>query len=376
MTEQTEPKPVKSYREQNFELAEKFDSYLGARGFAITTRRGYKHVALDFCDFIRAESVAEVEPVVIRQYIAYLCSRGCTPKTIAREVYALRSFFGFLGRTGVVDLSPLRFIRNRRLPKRLPRSLTEKRMDRLLDAADDPREKAIVEVAYATGCRIAELSSIRLENLNFEDGTGGTIKIVGKGGKEGMVYFGSPAARAIKAYLNGRQSGFLFQRDGMLPQQGTVVLVADKRRSQRFWWGRWVEYETKNGKVKSIRRSKYLGTASKIRTKAQARRRFKELVKVPREQPKAPGPLGTRTIRNIIYRVAKRAGLGRVNPHAIRHSFATHLVDGGADLVYVSKLMRHENINTTAIYLHTSTASLRRVYDRCHPRSGKGKHDK
>ena len=68
--------------------------------------------------------------------------------------------------------------------------------------------------------------------------------------------------------------------------------------------------------------------------------------------------------------------MGRVNPHAIRHSFATHLVDGGADLVYVSKLMRHENINTTAIYLHTSTASLRRVYDRCHPRSGKGKHGK
>ena len=373
MNEQANRKPVKSYREKNFEQAERFDSYLGARGFAVTTRRGYRHIALDFCDFIHSESLSEVDPIVVRQYIAYLCSRSRSPKTISREVYALRSFFDFLGRAGVVDLSPLRLIRNRRLPKRLPRSLTEKKMERLLDAADDPREKAIVEVMYATGCRIAELSSIRLENLNFEDGTGGTIKIVGKGGKEGIVYFGPPAARAIRKYLHGRTTDFLFESDGIPPQQGTVVLCTDGRRKSKYWSGRWFEYRQQDGKIKRILRQKYLGSVEKVRTRAQAWRRFKALVKVPTERPRAPGSLSTRAIRNIIYRIAQRAGLGKVNPHALRHSFATHLLDRGADLVYVSQLMRHENISTTAIYLHTTTTSLRRVYDRCHPRSGKGK---
>ena len=372
MNEQTEPKPVKSYREQNLALAEKFDSYLGAQGFAITTRRGYKHIALDFCDFIRSESVAEVDHTVVRQYIAYLSSRDCTPQTISREVYGLRSFFEFLGRAGVVDLSPLRLIRNRTLPKRLPRWLTEKEMERFLAAADEPRDKAIVEVMYATGCRISELCSIRLEDVDFE---GRTIRVIGKGNKECLLIFGSRAARAMKAYLNGRECGFLFQSDGIPLQKGRVVLCTNKR-GRKYWLGLWQEYREQGGKVRRIAHSKHLGAASKVHTKEQARRRFKDLVKVPTERAKAPGPLDTRTVRNIIYRIAQQAGLGHRNPHAIRHSFATHLLDRGADLLYVSKLMRHKNISTTAIYLHTTTASLRRVYDRCHPRSGKGRHGK
>ena len=359
-------KPVKSYRRENLALAEKFDDYLGARGFSPHTIRAYGRVVADFHDFIRAESVAEVEHTVVRQWIAYLCSRGCSPQTISREVYALRSFFEFLGRAGLVELSPLRLIRNRRLPKRLPRFLTEKEMDRLLAAADDPRDKAIVEVVYATGCRIAELSSIRLENINFQ---GRSIRVLGKGNQEGMVYFGKPAARAIKKHLRGRTSGFLFQNDGIRPQQGSVVLCTDSRRKSKYWSGRWFEYREGGGKVKRILRQKYLGSVQKIRTKKQAWRRFKMLVKVPTERSKPPGPLGVRSLRSIIYRLAQRAGLGRVNPHALRHSFGTHLVDHGADVMYVSKLMRHESVRTTQIYLHTSTAGLRRVYNRCFPRA-------
>jgi site-specific recombinase XerD len=87
--------------------------------------------------------------------------------------------------------------------------------------------------------------------------------------------------------------------------------------------------------------------------------------------------MDTRAMRNIIYRVGKRAGLERVNPHAIRHSFATHLLDRGAGLLYVSKLLGHASVSTTAIYLHTSTAALADVVKRCHPRWGKeGKHGK
>ncbi len=369
MSEQTVPKPVKSYREQNLALAEKFDTYLGARGYSLHTRRAYKRVVSDFCQFVRSENVAEVEHTVVRQYIAYLSGRGCNPQTISREVYALRSFFDFLGRAGLVDLSPLRLIRNRRLPKRLPRWLTEKEMERFLAAADKPRDKAVVELAYATGCRISELSGIRLEDINFAQRT---IRVLGKGKKERMVLFGRPAARAMKAYLNGHERGFLFQSDGIPPQKGRVVLVTNKRRRRKYWLGLWQEYREQGGKTRRIARSKYLGAASKIRTKEQARRRFKELVKVPTERPKAPGPMDTRSMRNIIYRVGKRAGLGRVNPHAIRHSFATHLLNGGANLLYVKELLGHASVSTTAIYLHTSTAALAEVVKRCHPRWGKG----
>jgi integrase/recombinase XerC len=358
--------PVKSYRRENRVLAEKFETYLGARGFSPHTIRAYKRVTLDFCDFVRAESVAEVEHTVVRQWIAYLCSRGCNPQTISREVYALRSFFDFLGRAGLVDLSPLRLIRNRRLPKRLPRFLSEEKIERLLAAAVDPRDKAIVEVIYASGCRIAELSSIRLENIDFQ---GRSIRVLGKGNKEGMVYFGRPAARAIRKHLRGRTTGFLFQNNGILPQQGTVVLCGDGQHRSKYWSGRWFEYREEGGKVKRILRQKYLGSVQKVRTKKQAWRRFKALVKVPTERSKPPGPLGVRSLRNIIYRLAQRAGLGHVNPHALRHSFGTHLVDHGADVMYVKELMRHKSVSTTQIYLHTSTAAVRRVYDRCFPRA-------
>ena len=373
MTEQTEPKPVKSYREQNFALAEKFDDYLGARGYAITTRRGYKHVALNFSDFIGSESVAEIDPTVVRQWIAWLKQRDCTPQTISREVYALRSFFEFLGRAGVVDLSPLRLIRNRRLPKRLPRWLTEKEMERFLAAADNRRDKAILEVMYASGCRIAELCSIRLEGVDFE---GQTVRIIGKGNKERQLFLNRTAIKAIRKYLNGRQSGFLFQSDGIPAQRGRVILRTDKRSGRKSWWGCWTEYEPQGDKARRFFRSKYLGAPSKLRTKAQAWRRFKALVKVPTERPKAPGPLDTRTARNIIYGVAKRAGLDKVNPHSIRHSFATHLLNSGADLMYVKELLGHASVNTTAIYLHTSTASLAAVMRRCHPRWKKERHGK
>ncbi len=359
--------PVRSYRRQNLTLAEKFDTYLGARGFSPHTIRAYKRVTLDFCDFVRAESVAEVDHTVVRQWIAYLAGRGCSPQTISREVYALRSFFDFLGRAGLVDLSPLRLIQNRRLPKRLPRFLTEEKMDRLLAAAAvDPRDQAIVEVIYATGCRIAELSSIRLENIDFQ---GRSIRVLGKGNQEGMIYFGRPAARAINKHLRRRTTGFLFENDGIPAQKGTVVLCTDSQRKSKYWSGRWFEYREQDGKIKRVLRSKYLGPASKIRTREQAWRRFKALVQVPTARSNPPGPLGVRSLRSIIYRIAQRAGLGHLNPHAIRHSFGTHLVDHGADVMYVKELMRHKNVSTTQIYLHTSTAAVRRVYDRCFPRA-------
>jgi site-specific recombinase XerD len=372
MSEQTGPKLVKSHTRDNASLVHSFVSYLGAQGYADNTRRAYGRVAADFADFLHSTSLLEIDRPITREYLAYLRDRGCSNATVAREVHGLKALFAFLDLADLLPTNPLRLLRNPKQVRKLPRFLTEQEMERLLAAADNRRDKAILEVMYATGCRISELCSIRLEDVDFE---GRSIRVIGKGNKECLLIFGSRAARAMKAYLNGRERGFLFQSDGIPLQKGRVVLCTNKR-GRKYWLGLWQEYREQGGKVRRIARSKYLGAASKFRTKEQARRRFKELVEVPTERPKAPGPLNTRTVRNIIYWVAQQAGLGHRNPHAIRHSFATHLLDRGADLLYVSKLMRHENISTTAIYLHTTTASLRRVYDRCHPRSGKGKHGK
>ncbi len=373
MNEQANRKPVKSHARDNASLVHSFVSYLGAQGYSENTRRAYGRVAADFADFLHSTSLLEIDRPITREYLAYLRDRGCSNQTTGREVYGLKALFAFLDLADLLPTNPLRLLRNPKQVQKLPRFLTEQEMERLLAAADNRRDKAILEVMYATGCRISELCSIRLEAVDFE---GRSIRVIGKGNKECLLIFGSRAARAMKAYLNGRECGFLFQSDGIPLQKGRVVLVTNKRRRRKYWLGLWQEYREQGGKVRRIARSKYLGAASKVHTKEQARRRFKELVKVPTERPKAPGPLDTRNVRNIIYRIAKRAGLGHRNPHAIRHSFATHLLDRGADLLYVSKLMRHKNISTTAIYLHTTTASLRRVYDRCHPRSGKGKHGK
>ena len=230
---------LKSHRRENLSLVESFDDFLGSQGYSHNTRRAYRRICVDFVDFIRATSLRDVEPIMVRQYLAYLYDRGCSPQTIARETYALKKLFEVLDRAGVVDLSPLRLIRNRRLPKKLPQFHNEAEMEQLIAAgAYDAQSETILEVFYATGIRVSALCNIRLEDVDFNART--ILIQKAKGGKQRIVQFGRPAAKAMKAYLNGREDGFLFpsdRRPGHPLSSRTVHLIVN-RCSQRAGLGR------------------------------------------------------------------------------------------------------------------------------------------
>ena len=300
MNEQTGPKLVKSHARDNASLVQSFTSFLGSQGYSQHTIRAYGHLCDDFVDFIHSTSLSEIERPQIREYLKWLYEHGCSPHTIAREQFAIKCLFKFLDRSGVVDFNPARLLRNRRLPRKLPRWLTEEEINKLIPAARTRRERALVELLYGSGVRLEELRMMDMGDVNFQERT--ILIRYGKGGKERIVQFGKPAAAALKAHLEGRGSGYLFERNGR--------------------------------------------------------------------------PIGAKTLYGILRRVAARAGVEGVHPHKLRHTFATHLLDRGADVMSVKELLGHESVSTTAVYLHTTTAGLTEVIDRCHPRSGRKRRRK
>lgn len=359
--------PLKSHARDNTSLVQSFTSFLGAQGYSSNTRRAYGRVAADFTEFIHSTSLLEVDRRITREYLTYLRERGCGNATLAREVHGLKALFAFLDLADLLPTNPLRLLRNPKQVRKLPQFLTEGEMERYLAATETPREKAIIETFYASGPRVSELCSIRVQNLNLEGGKVGTAKIVGKGGDERLLLLHRKAVKAIRKYLQGRTAGFLFIADSFPPQRGTVVWV---QRNQR-WIAHWKEKTTgTDGKTRWLYKNKTIGTREQYPTRELAFKRFQKLVKVPNNyHPDPEKPLTPRHIRVILNTVAHRAGLGKVNPHKLRHTFATMLRNRGVDIRYVQELLGHKSISNTQIYTHVAIASLQEEYMRCHPRA-------
>ncbi len=372
LTTQTKPL-IKSHARDNKSLVDSFLSFLGSQGYSKHTRRTYERVAKDFSDFLHSTSLLEIDRILTREYLKYLRARGCSQSTVGGAVSALKCLFRFLNLADLLPTNPLILLRNPKRVRKLPRYLTEQEMEQFLAAADNHRDKAIVETLYATGVRAGELCGIRLGDVDFEDGTIGTIRIRhGKFNKERNVFFGRPAAKTIRKYLQGRTTGFLFIADSIPPQRGNVVWV---QRNQR-WVAHWKEKIIgANGKARRIYKNKTIGTREQFPTRELAFKRFQKLVKVPNNyQPDPEKPLSPRQIYDIVNRIAHRAGLGRLNPHALRHSFATHLLNRGMGLRFLQELLGHTDIHSIQIYTHLATADLERTLAKCHPRWEKGKH--
>ena len=285
--------PVKSYAQDNLVLAAKFDQWLEVLGRSPNTRRAYKALAAEFCGFIASRSLLEVKHFDVREYIGHVYKRGLSAASLAQRLAGLKTFFGFLQIGGAASVNIAGLIRARKIPHRLPRYLSLDEVERLIAAAKTPRERALIELFYSTGCRLAEVSNMKVEDVAFESRT---IRVIGKGDKERLVLFGMPARKAILAYLGNRKDGFLF-----------------------------------------------LNT-------------------------KTTGPLGPRRIEIEVTNIALAAGLQGVHPHVLRHTFATHLLNGGADLRCVQELLGHASISTTQIYTHVSTAKMVDVHRKFHPR--------
>jgi integrase/recombinase XerD len=351
--------PVRSFVRDNLELAEKFAAWLEAQNYSTNTRRAYGTLARDLCEFIGSRSLLELKHFDLREFITYLYKRGLAPSSLARQLYGLKTFFQFLSMGGLVDCNIARLIKNRRVGRRLPRALSIEEVERLIAAAKTPREKAMLEMFYATGCRLSELAGMRMEDIDL---TVRVVKVLGKGSKERIIPFGRPAKEALLAYLGERKDGFVF-RDDQPPRALHVYRLQPNRDIPTLYWqGVWVDGNP------GVRHWKSLGPVSKV-TREQA---LEKLAAVAGDdfgqRPKPDKPLGPRHIYRIVKRAAIAAGLKDVWPHALRHSFATHLLNGGADLRSVQELLGHASISTTQIYTHVSTTNLLDTHRKFHPR--------
>ncbi len=262
----------------------------------------------------------------LRAYLAKLVGSGART-SVSQRLGAIRSFHRFAARSGLAAGDPWGSIATPRLPRRLPKVLEIDQIERLLAAIDqdeaaaaagrgrDPalagaiaiRDRAIVEVAYAAGLRISELAGAGLSQLDLRRGE---IRVLGKGRKERIGLLGRPAIAALDAYLEDARGALLARRRESGPEPEQVFLNHE-------------------------------GAA-----------------------------IGVRGLRFRIDRLCRIAGLPEgVSPHTLRHSFATHLLDGGADLRVVQELLGHESLATTQVYTHVSAARLRAAYVDAHPRA-------
>jgi len=297
------------------EIFNKYIDYLKAERNA--SRYTVRNYTADLCGSKRTKgfftflkergitSPGEADRAALRDYIAYLIEQGIAKASIVRKLSAIRSFYRYLIREEILPASPLEKATSPKLDKRLPSFLTVEEMERLLKAADlskpiGQRDRALLEMLYASGLRVSELAGLNLEQVNLNTNE---IRVWGKGSKERVVLMGKPAATALSAYLS----------------QGRPELLGKRRSSALF-----------------INRD--------------------------------GGRLSQRSIQRMLEKYARVAGIDkRVHPHTLRHTFATHLLDGGADLRVVQELLGHAKLASTQIYTHVTKSQARKVYLSAHP---------
>ena len=276
----------------------------------------YRRNAGEFLAFLADRGVDWRSPdrTTVRAYLATLADRGLAPSSVGGRLSAVRSMYRHALRHGRIQADPLAGVRAPRRPSRLPRVLTVDEAASLVtapargpsrDEALARRDGAMLELLYATGMRISELTGLTLDRIDLPRRR---LRVIGKGNKERQLLFGAPAASALARYLEVARPVLAARGD----PGGAVFLNASGRplsaRGARLAVGRWVEV--------------------------------------------AGAPT-------------------RTSPHTLRHSFATHLLEGGADLRVVQELLGHVNLQTTQVYTHLSDAALRTAYRDAHPRAGR-----
>ncbi|MEZ5120962.1 MAG: tyrosine recombinase [Solirubrobacterales bacterium] len=290
-------------------VLERFAADLRRRGAAERTRHEYATDLRQFASWATASALEPqaVTPRVLRRYAASLSERGHAPTTIARKLAALRTFFRTLREHGDLAQNPADLVSSPKRPSKLPRVLKADEIARLLDRIPtstplELRDRAMFELAYASGLRAEELVNLDVESVRFD---AEELRVEGKGAKTRIVPAGEAALRAVTRYL----------------ERGRPVLAADPAQPALLL-------------SKSGRR------------------------------------LSTSDVRRRLRVWTRLVGLqGGVSPHALRHSFATHLLDGGADLRAIQELLGHASISTTQIYTRVESARLRSAYARSHPRA-------
>ncbi|GAX91441.1 tyrosine recombinase XerC [Effusibacillus lacus] len=280
---------------------------------SVHTIDAYQSDLEQFCAFLAEEQIekfGDVTHVGIRTFLSRLFMAKAARRTLSRKVSCLRSFYDFLMREGIVDKNPAKSVSTPKLEKRTPNFLYIEEVTRLVEAPtpDGPlglRDRAILELLYATGIRVSECMGLRQEDFDFDMGT---VRVFGKGAKERIVLVGKKAADAVRLYL---ERG----RPQLLPGGGS-----------------------------GLQKALFLNYRGE--------------------------PLSVRSVRRIVDKYIRQvAGQKSISPHVLRHTFATHLLDAGADLRVVQELLGHASLSSTQIYTHTTKEKLLRVYMNAHPRA-------
>lgn len=305
---------------------------LEARDLSPETRRSYEATITAYLDWLAARDADWAAPgrATLRAYLAEL-SAGRAKTSVAQRMAALRAFHRYCARSGLAPGDPWGAVATPRLPRRLPRVLEVEQVEALLAVVDDDlaaaeagtsvtggrdpslatalalRDRALVETAYAAGLRISELAAAELGFLELRRGE---LRVMGKGRKERVGLLGGPARQALAAYLDAGRPELAARRDP-LTEAPTAVFLNHRGRA-----------------------------------------------------------LGVRGVRMRLDRMRRLAGLPEgVSPHTLRHSFATHLLEGGADVRVVQELLGHASVTTTQIYTLVTVNTLREVYATAHPRA-------
>lgn len=281
------------------------------------TLRNYASDLEQFIQFLTddkkrdAPDISAIDHLTIREWMAALHTAQKSKSSIARKLAALRTFFQFLVREGLLELNPAKLVSTPRQEKKLPKHLSIEEAIKFIETPDPEsdlgkRDRAMLELMYATGVRVAELTTLNLGDLDFRNQL---VLVTGKRRKQRVVPFGDPASTAIREYLDVRDA-FLFKAP------------ISKRDDKALFLN-------------------YQGTR-----------------------------ITTRSVGRMVDKYIRIcAGMHNISPHALRHSFATHLLDSGADLRDIQELLGHARLSTTQVYTHVSMEKLIEVYDKAHPKA-------
>lgn len=302
-----------------------FLDHLGARR-SQNTVRSYGSDLAQLSLFLEGEF--DLAPSRLR---LYLRKYGSSPVTRARKLSTLRTFTKYLKQAGHLSTDPTESLEAPIRRKHLPKALSLDQATELLDQPEGGRtplrDRALLELMYAAGVRASEVVGVNLQDIDFREGT---ILVTGKGDKQRVALFGSTCGAALLDYIEGeRTSG---DKDESRKRK-------DEKRSPTI--------ESPKSEIRNP-----ISEGEALFTNKDGRR------------------LTTRTVQNVVKRWAMRAGLSpEVSPHTLRHTFATHLLDHGADLKSVQQLLGHESLATTQIYTHISIERLKKTVEEAHPRS-------
>lgn len=345
-----------SAKEFNASLVARFARWLRVLEYAANTDRHYLASVVSLCQFLNDIPATEVTHLDVRDFLASIARKGVKQATVWRAMSALRCFFDFLNMGGLISWSPPRFVHLRRVKRTVPRVLTEKQICWLTAGARDLHERTMIEVLYGTGARAGEVRCMRVEDVDL---TARRIRVLGKCGYR-YVLFPRAISGYLRRYIGKRRSGYLFVSRS-LPR--SLNLIHNPNGSWRSYFYKY------DPVVKRSQRVCWYVPKRKRLTFDQAFRSLKRKIpKSIRDVPIGQKPLGCTTVRYVVMRVGLKVGI-HVNPQLLRHTFATHLLDHGADIRMIQKMLGHTSVGTTQAYTHVSMKQVQKVLDKCHPRN-------